>query len=148
MATPTREEINAEIAAAEARTDTKIVRLEGKIDLVISKLDAANTINAAIRQEVRDSGRAVIANAWVIFAAMVGIVAIVATVGPMIFDLGIRTREANTKDIQERLPTLPPTGPARSLLNAGAVDARIASPRARGDRFGPRLCALFSLSCV
>jgi hypothetical protein len=29
MATPTREEINAEIAAAEARTDTKIVRLEG-----------------------------------------------------------------------------------------------------------------------
>jgi hypothetical protein len=113
MATPTREEINAEIAAAEARTDTKIVRLEGKIDLVISKLDAANTINAAIRQEVRDSRRAVIANAWVIFAAMVGIVAIVATVGPMIFDLGMRTREAISKDIQERLPTLPSTGPAR-----------------------------------
>jgi hypothetical protein len=113
MATPTREEINAEIAAAEARTDTKIVRLEGKIDLVISKLDAANIINAAIRQEVRDSRRAVIANAWVIFAAMVGIVAIVATVGPMIFDLGMRTREAITKEIQERLPTLPPTGPAR-----------------------------------
>src|SRR6266536_2876860 len=34
MADPTREETKAEIATAEARTDTKIVRLEAKIKLL------------------------------------------------------------------------------------------------------------------
>jgi len=39
MAGPTREELDAKLQAAAAETDTKIARLEGKMDLVLLKLD-------------------------------------------------------------------------------------------------------------
>ena len=71
----TREEIQAKIEASDARTDTKIVRMEGKLDLVLQTLQST-------RDEARDNRRAIIANAWVIFAALVAIVGILAAVAP------------------------------------------------------------------
>jgi hypothetical protein len=83
MADLTREEIQAKIEASDARTDTKIVRMEGKLDLVLQTLQST-------RDEARDNRRAIIANAWVIFAALVAIVGILAAVAPVIFDMGSR----------------------------------------------------------
>ncbi len=47
MSDPVTQATDAKIAAAEARTDTKIVRLEGKIDLVLEKLDSNAAAAAA-----------------------------------------------------------------------------------------------------
>ena len=71
----------AEIAAAEARTDTKIARLEGKLDLVLESVRSS-------RDEARDNRRAVIANAWVIFGALIVVIGIIVTVAPAILDFG------------------------------------------------------------
>jgi hypothetical protein len=95
--------VDAKIAAAEARTDTKIVRLEGKMDLVIESLRSS-------RAEARDNRRAVIGNLWVIFGSIVAILAILVTVAPVIFDMGFRLRETVTKEVQDRIPA--PAAPA------------------------------------
>jgi hypothetical protein len=81
----------AQIAAAEARTDTKIVRLEGKLDIVLSKLD-----------EVREDGRATRANMWVIGVSLALLIIGVVAAAPVIFDLGMKTREAISKEIHEK----------------------------------------------
>jgi hypothetical protein len=95
----------AEIAAAEARTDTKIVRIEGKIDLVIESVRAS-------REEARDNRRAVIANGWVIFGALVVIVGILYTAAPVILDFGFKWREAITKEVQEQVRPQVPVPPS------------------------------------
>jgi hypothetical protein len=99
MADLTREEVQARIEASEARTDTKIVRMEGKLDLVLQTLQST-------RDEARDNRRAIIANLWVIFAALVAIVGILAAVAPVVFDMGSRWRETITKEVQDRVQDL------------------------------------------
>jgi hypothetical protein len=93
----------AEIAAAEARTDTKIARLEGKLDLVLSKLDAVSENTIATRREVKDSERAVKANAWVIGIGMLAVIIALLFGLPSIFDLGMKQRDTIVKEVQEQL---------------------------------------------
>jgi hypothetical protein len=45
--------VDAKIAATEAHTDTKVVRLEGKVDLVLSRLDDISAIFHALRDDNR-----------------------------------------------------------------------------------------------
>ena len=82
----------AEIAAAEARTDTKITRMEGKLDLVISKLD-----------DVREDGRATRANLWVVGLGLAVLIVAMITLFPVVLDLGMKTRESITKEVQEQV---------------------------------------------
>jgi hypothetical protein len=93
MPNPTREEIDAKIDAAEARTDTKIARLEGKLDLIVEAVRSS-------RDEAREGRRAIIANSWVVFGALVVIIGILYTVAPMIFDLGFKWRETISKEVE------------------------------------------------
>jgi hypothetical protein len=113
MATPD-DLVDAKIGKSAAETETKIARLEGKLDLVLLKLDAGdkkldayNATAEAIRREVKDSERAVRANGWVIFAAIsgliIGVVAIVATVGPFLFEQGAKQDELATRKANEAL---------------------------------------------
>jgi hypothetical protein len=104
--------VDAKIAAAEARTDTKIVRLEGKIDLVLSKLDSISQTY----KDVREGHRSVIANIWIVFAALAAIIIGAVAAAPVIFDLGMKVRETITKEVQERTltqPSPPAAPPAR-----------------------------------
>ena len=100
----------AEIAAAEARTDTKIARLEGKLDLVITKIDAVNENTIATRREVKDSERAVKANAWVIGIGLLAVIIALAFGLPSIFDLGVKQRDAIVKEVQDQLQKVLPSG--------------------------------------
>lgn len=94
---------DAKIAAAEARGETRIARLEGKLDLVLEAV--RNSSNDA-----RDNRRAIIANGWVIFGAIVVVLGILITVAPVIFDMGFKWRETISKEVQERVPpTTPPS---------------------------------------
>jgi hypothetical protein len=97
MADITREEIKAQHEAIEARTETKIARIEGKLDLVLQSVGEGRT-------EARESRRAVMANQWVIFGAVVVVIGIFVTAAPIIFDLGSKWRETISKEIGERLP--------------------------------------------
>lgn len=94
--------VDAKIAAAEARTETKVARIEGKLDLVLSKLG-----------DVRDGQRSVVANIWVVFAALAAIIIGSIAAAPVIFDLGMKLRETITNEIQQRLPTPTPGVPPR-----------------------------------
>jgi hypothetical protein len=96
MSDPTREEIQARIDAAEARGDTKIVRMEGKLDLVLQTIQSS-------REEARDNRRAIIGNLWVIFGAVVVVIGILVTVAPVVFDMGFRWRETIAKEVQDRI---------------------------------------------
>jgi hypothetical protein len=101
----------AEIAAAEARTDAKIVRIEGKLDLVLSKIDSIRDVysekidgiektqNARVdalaetQREIRIGQRHVIANLWVVFAALTAIIVGAIAAAPVIFDLGMKVHD-------------------------------------------------------
>jgi hypothetical protein len=99
MAGPTREEIDAKLKTVGAETDTKIARLEGKLDLVISKLDG-----------VREDGRSTRANMWVIGVSLALLIIGVAAAAPAIFDLGMKVREGISKEIQEQVHKVSPPG--------------------------------------
>ena len=86
MADLAREEIDAKIAASEARGDTKIARIEGKLDLVISKLDAGNTRTTDVLTEVREQGRATRSNTIVVGLGVLAVMIAIAALRPSVFD--------------------------------------------------------------
>jgi hypothetical protein len=90
---PTREEIQAQIAASEARGETKLARLEGKLDLVLVKLD-----------DVREDGRHTRNNAILIGVSLALLIIGIVATAPVIFDLGSKFRETITKEVQDRIP--------------------------------------------
>jgi hypothetical protein len=122
MNDPTREEINAIIKASEAGTETKIARLEGKIDtlaaMLLGRLDA-------LRDDVRNSDEYNRTTRWMLFGTfLAGIFAIaalivgMATYGDALFWRGMNVRDvvqSVIKEQQEMLqrreeaPAVPPT---------------------------------------
>lgn len=96
--------MDAKLEAVEARADTKIARLEGKLDLVLEAVRSS-------RDEARDNRRAVIANSWVIFGALVVVLGIMVTVAPAIFDLGFNWRETISREIQTQFQRAPSPTP-------------------------------------
>jgi hypothetical protein len=100
MAEPTREEIDAKIAASESRTETKLARLEGKLDLVLSKLDGGRDDATAKFDSLKDDNRSIRSNQWVVgFGLAVLIVAIVALF-PVFFGIGIQVKDIVDHEIE------------------------------------------------
>jgi uncharacterized membrane protein YdfJ with MMPL/SSD domain len=96
MSELTREEHNAKLDAVRAETDTKIARLEGKLDLVLSKLDD-------VRADNRHTRNNQIAIGIALAILIVGVVAAALTVAPAIFDLGSKFHETIIKEIHEQM---------------------------------------------
>lgn len=111
MASPTREETEALIAASEARNETKLARFEGKLDLVISKLDAVRDDNKETRDVVRESGRGTRANIWVVGLGLAVLIVALATLFPVVFDLGAKFQDKISEEIESRVEALPPGKP-------------------------------------
>lgn len=95
----------AEIAAAEARTDTKIVRLEGKLDLVLSKIDSADAHSSERFQKVLDDGRHTRANAIVIGVSLALLIIGVVAAAPVVFDMGMKVHDIVEKIIEKSKPS-------------------------------------------
>jgi hypothetical protein len=93
MSDVTREEIQAQIAASEARGDTRVARLEGKIDTltatIIGKLDAANEKMSADHEYNRTTRWVIVGLAIAIGGLMVGM----ATYGDAMFGRGMSVRD-------------------------------------------------------
>jgi hypothetical protein len=109
MSDATREEIDAKLAAAAAETDTKFARLEGKLDLVISKIEdaraSAHSDNAATR-----------ANLWGLFVVAVAIAAALYAFFPVFFDFGSKVQDRIADEVKARFPTTSqaPQSPAQT----------------------------------
>jgi hypothetical protein len=76
-----REEIDAKIAASEARSETKIARLEGKMDILIEKVGASTTA-------IREDGRATRANIWAVGVGILLLIGALIAAFPAFFDMG------------------------------------------------------------
>lgn len=128
MSDPTREEINAMIAASEARNETKLTRVEGKIDTLTATITAAINANAAahvsqfeaLRDKIsaadqynRDSRFFVIGTVLTSAFAVAGLVVALATYGDALFGRGMNVRDvvqAAVKDLREaQQGSAPPT---------------------------------------
>jgi hypothetical protein len=92
MAGPTREEYDAKLKTVAAETDTKLARLEGKMDLILSKFDGVREDNRHIRN-----------NQLATFIGLGLLIVGIATFAPTIFDLGSKFRETIAKEVQERM---------------------------------------------
>jgi hypothetical protein len=97
---PTREEIDAKLGKISAETDTKVARMEGKLDLVLSKMD-----------DVRDGLRSTRANQWVIGTALAVLIVALAFGVPAIFGNGLQLRDVVHTEVQEMLPKATPSPP-------------------------------------
>jgi hypothetical protein len=96
MSDLTREEVKAQIDASEARTEVKIARLEGKIDLAISKLDS-----------LRDDNKVVRTNQWVIGFGLALLIVAVATLFPAFFSIGTQVKDMVDNEVQLHFQTPP-----------------------------------------
>lgn len=96
MADPSREEIDAKIAASEARTDTKIARLDGKLDLVLSKLD-----------NVRDDNRTLRSNQWVIAFGLAVLIVGVVALFPVFFGIGTQIKDMIDSSVLSHIQVAP-----------------------------------------
>lgn len=120
MPDPTREEIDAKIAASEARGRTDIVRFEGKLETFAAtlsgKMDALQTSIQVAAAYNRGTRSVIIASAFALAALIVGM----ATYGDALFGRGMNVRDVvqavvrEQQEIQKRdsPPSVPNTGPA------------------------------------
>jgi hypothetical protein len=119
MAGPTREEINAEFRASAAETETKIARLEGKMDLVLSKLDGLNSRFEDARADAREARTtahsdnvATRANIWVAFVGLAAVIIAIVLLFPTFFDFGAKIRDRIADEVKAQM-TAPPVKPAQ-----------------------------------
>ena len=103
MSVPTREEIQATIAASEARGETKLARFEGKLDLVLTKLDDVKEDGRNIRKEVKEDGRNTRNILITIGVSLALLIIGIVAAAPVIFDLGSRFRETVTKEVHDQI---------------------------------------------
>ena len=112
MSEITREEIQAQIAASEARGDTKFAQLEGKIDVLMANIQsgfAAATKDAAASVRASDELKSAVRESkWVLFGTTIGAAIALAalfvgviTYGDAIFSRGMAVRDVVQSVITE-----------------------------------------------
>jgi hypothetical protein len=100
--TVTREEIDAKIAASEARNDTKFARLEGQMAQMLQKLDT-----------IHEDNRSVKTNVWAGVGLIVAVIALLTGVtfalAPAAFTAGLDIQDKIEQSV--RSVTSPPKTP-------------------------------------
>jgi hypothetical protein len=107
MSDPTREEIQAQIAASEARGEIKMVRLEGKIEnlgtLLVGKIDSLKDDVHKTDSYNRDTRLIVVATIVAATIAIGGIVVAMATYGDALFGRGMNVRDVIQTTVKDTL---------------------------------------------
>jgi hypothetical protein len=121
MSDPTREEIGAYIKASEAGTETKIARLEGKIDTlaatIVGKIDSLKEDVSRSEDYNRDTRWVLLATTITSVIALAGLIVAMATYGDALFGRGMNVRDVvqavikEQQDAQKR-DTIPLPSPA------------------------------------
>jgi hypothetical protein len=113
MSDPTREEIGALIGASEARNETKLTRLEGKIDTltatIVGKIDALSNDVSKSDQYSHETRSVIVEMRSVIVVTMItvgfalaGLIVAIVTYGDAIFGRGMNVRDVVQAVIKEQ----------------------------------------------
>lgn len=94
---PPMDPVDAKIAAAEARTDTKFATLKGQLDLISAKLDSINEKATDARSEARTTRRTVVGTGLSLAALIMALVGF----GGNMFGLGSRVDDIARVEAQK-----------------------------------------------
>ena len=107
MPEQTREEIDAKFAAVEARTDTKIVRIDGKLELILTKMTDLSAQFKRLNPTGREDARSTRNTIWGAGVGLAILIVAVAALFPVFFGVGTQVRDiidhaidAHIQDIQ------------------------------------------------
>jgi hypothetical protein len=121
MADSTRDDqlLDAKLGKVAAETDTKIARMEGKLDLVLSKIDGLGTRFEDARadaKEARTTARAdnaaTRANIWVVGLGLAVLIVAVAALFPVFFSIGAQVRDLVHSEMQAQPQQSPQITPS------------------------------------
>ena len=124
MADQTREEVDAKLAAAEARSETRFVELSGKIDRVIDAVGRANADYVQVAGDLRAEMQLVKADnkftrttiiATIVASILAGLAALWVTQSNILasFQAGISLHESSSAHSPTLKPTEPTPSPSR-----------------------------------
>lgn len=92
MTGPSREEIDAKLRTVSAETDTKLARMDGKLDLLLSKIS-----------DLREDGRSTRNTVWGATFAVLALVVALAAFAPVVFDLGTKQRDIIRDEVKSAI---------------------------------------------
>jgi hypothetical protein len=78
----------ARISESEAKTETKIARLEGKLDLVLANISAVDKRLSDVRGDIRSTR----SNIWAVGIAIATLIVAIVVLFPVFFDIGAKSR--------------------------------------------------------
>ena len=102
----TREEIDAKIAASEARTDSKFARIEGKFDLVFEKLDRIHNDFNLLREDnasLRNDNKSLKFQIWGVGVGLAALIVAVISLLPPFFGAGVQIKDIVDAAIEKKL---------------------------------------------
>lgn len=105
-----REQVQDLVALAEARSDTKLARLEGKLDLLLSETTATRREAEAARHEASGTKTTIIVTGIATVVALAALLMAVITYGDAIFSRGMSVRDV-VKAVAEEQRSKPPSSP-------------------------------------
>jgi hypothetical protein len=111
MSEQNREEVDAKIAASEARGETKIARLEGKLDLVLARVEASTAAAERAADEVHRNSN----TAWQAAGVVIAALALLFTLGQWMYGSGAQLRDAVRAEVelQQAQTPSPPSDEAK-----------------------------------
>jgi hypothetical protein len=99
MADSTREIIDDKVAASEARGETKLVRLEGKLDLIMKTIDD-------LARESKIDSRATRSNQLVVGFGLAALIVAIAALFPVFFGMGDRIHDIVDRAVSDHSRSL------------------------------------------
>jgi hypothetical protein len=102
----TRSEIDAKIAASEARTDSKFARIEGKFDLVFEKLDRIHNDFNLLREDnasLRNDNKSLKYQIWGVGVGLAALIVAVISLLPPFFGAGVQIKDIVDAAIEKKL---------------------------------------------
>lgn len=112
--TVAREEIDAKLAASEARTEARFAEMNGKFDLVLAKMDSLTSSVAEARKDAREDAKHTRNTLWVVATIIVAIIGLSVAVWLGGLDLGTKVSDlVDQKVASIQPPAEVPPAPAQ-----------------------------------
>lgn len=143
MTDVTREEIDAKLGRSKAEAESGAARLDGKLDLVLAKLDAFKSdvglrfgemegrfdemkaYNVETRSVSRDDQRSMRNNLWAVGLGLAAIIVAMAVAFPTFFGMGAQVKDVATlaarEQVQQSLKVSPDAAPSPTGDAVGKV---------------------------
>lgn len=96
---PTKDEVRHQLEASEARADVKFAQLEGRMDLLVSKLDSIS----ATLNDVRADGRSTRSNIWMVGIGLAALILATVFGLPSVYNMGAEIRDVVRSEVKSQV---------------------------------------------